>query len=956
MGSGLRTILAFKKSAVIFLLVAVFSLTLSGQFAEIGINEPPGQHWKKIETAHFTILFPENLTQEAQTVAHRAETIFGSLLGPSLQINKRLILVLSNQGVADNGYFKLTPRMSEWYHRPTFLHTVGVMDWYDLLALHEGRHVIQFEEMNRGFTKVAGILFGELGLLVASIRSVPMWFIEGDAVLTETELSSGGRGRSPAFDMDIRALLLSGIRYSYPKAYLGSYADYYPNYYHLGYLLTAYAKQKYGPDILNRVFHRTSSRANLLFPFANAVEREMDLSVRKYYKNAMDELEAFWTLQLKNVNTTDFRRINLKVRKVWTSYISPRYDQNGMIYAQKTGMADPPTLVSLSSSGEEEKIAQISPLFGFFNRLSVKNGRACWCEWVPDLRWGKREYSVLSVLDIKEGTTRRITNKSKLFDPMLSPDGCSVAVVEFTPERRCALLILEADSGREIFRYSNQENDFFLNPSWSEDGSKIVLLQQNREGRAVSILDHAIYRMETVSPPSLENITHPVFYKKYILYNSPYSGINNIYAVDTTDKTRYQITSSRFGAFSPEVSPDGKTLLYNDYSIDGYDVAEIPLEPQMWRDIKSVQRQSLPFFEIPVHSGPDNGREESSFLPQKEYDVEDYKASSHLLNVHSWMLVPLPPVHKFFVYSNDILNRVSLVGSLTYNLNEERFGFGLSGLYSGLFPLLSFDLNYGGRSTVFEDESGEREISSWMETSASLGFTIPLNLSRGLYNTSLSIGSNVSLTSISGKTYTDPSEQGNGLLFPLNHELHFFRTKASSFRDFNPRWGQTLSLFYRHTPWRSDFEGNLASLKIGLYFPGFFPHHSLFIQGGFESQDAVNYQFSSELLFPRGYDYVFFDSFTKMGFNYAFPFAYPDWALDGILYIKRLRANLFYDLGIGQTDQKTEYFQSCGVELKMDFNLLEIPADLEMGLRLAYRMRDRTFRAALIFFDLAFDY
>lgn len=103
--------------------------------------------------------------------------------------------------------------------------------------------------------------------------------------------------------------------------------------------------------------------------------------------------------------------------------MSPRYDEDGSIYVQKTGMANPATLVRLSYSGEEEKITQISPLTGFFNRLSVKNDRACWSEPVPDIRWGKREYSDISVLDIKSGKTRRITKKSKLFDPMLSPGG-----------------------------------------------------------------------------------------------------------------------------------------------------------------------------------------------------------------------------------------------------------------------------------------------------------------------------------------------------------------------------------------------------------------------------------------------------------------------------------------------------------------------------------------------------
>jgi hypothetical protein len=945
-----------KRIAVVFLLLILLSLTLSAQFAEIGLNEPPGLHWKKIETQHFTILFPENLLEEAQTVANRAESIFSTLVKTSAGTPKRLTLVLSNQGVIDNGYFRLAPRMSEWYHRPTFLHTTGVLDWYDLLAVHEGRHIVQFEEMNEGFTKFAGILFGDLGRLAASLRSVPLWLIEGDAVVVETEMTEGGRGRSPAFDMEIRALLLSGIQYGYQKAYLGSYADRYPNYYHLGYLLAAYAKREFGPDTIQNIFRGTVRRYNLFFPFAEVVKQEMGVSVTGYYENVMDELETFWTLQQKNIRTTSFRKINSTNRKVWTSYMSPRYDVDGSIYVQKSGLEHPASLVRIYPDGKEEYLAQISPLSGFFNRLSISNGRVCWSESVPDIRWGKREYSDIAVLDLNSGDRKRITKKSKLFDPMLSPDGQQVVAVEYTPERQCSLLILDVDSGRECFRFSNPENDFFLNPSWSEDGSKIVVMRQNRVGRALSIIYPTSDEIVDIIPPCLENITHPVFYRDFILFNSPYSGIDNIYAIDTFSRRRYQITSSQFGAFFPDVSPDCQNLLYNDYSIDGYDVAEILLDPQEWTNIESVEKQSLPFFDPLVYSADENDAVENKSFSTKEYEVHNYLPLAHVLNVHSWTYQPFPPDLGFYLFSNDTLNMASLIGRLTYNVNEKKLGFGVSGLYSGLFPLLDFGLNYGGRSAIYEDEYGERETSSWQETSANMGVQIPFNLSRGNYQISLSLGSSLSLTSVAGKTIANPYENSNGLFSPLSHELHFLRLKKSSFRDFQPLWGQTVSLYYHHTPLKGDFTGNLAAAKIGLYFPGLLQHHSLFFQAEFEGQNPINYQFSSELLFPRGYDYVFHDSFSKISINYAFPLAYPDWALDGIFYLKRIRTNLFYDYGIGQAGQKTKTYQSLGIELKMDFHALDIPVELELGLRFAYRLLDSKVRVELILFDLVFDY
>jgi hypothetical protein len=948
---------SLKKKFVILLFLFVFlSLTVSAQFTEVGANEPPGLRWRKIDTLHFTIVFPERLTSEAQNMANRLESIFSILLKDAQRTPKRLTLVLSNQGVEENGYFRLAPRMAEFYHLPTNSHTVGVVGWYDLLAVHEGRHIIQFEELNQGFTKIAGILFGDLGRLASSFRAMPVWFIEGDAVAAETELTPGGRGRSPAFDMDIRTLLLSGIRYSYPKAFLGSYKDWYPNYYHLGYLMVSYLKKNYGSGISRKMFTHTARRSNLLLPFREAVRRETRAdTVSELYEKCMDELQAFWMRQQKGLQFTDFYRINTKDRKVWTNYMSPRYGPDGSIYAQKVGLENPMTLVRLSASGKEEEIAQISPLYGFFNRLSVEENRVCWCEAVPDARWGKRVYSVIVVFDLQSGKLRRITKKSNLFDPALSADGNQVAAVEYTPQRRCSLLILDAQTGQEVKRFSNPSNDFYMMPSWSEDGNKIVVVHQNKKRRALSVVDTETGQMHPLISYGFENFTHPVFFEGYVLYNSPYSGIDNIYAIDQRSHDRFQVTSSRLGAFFPEISLDNTKLLYNEYSADGYDVAEITLCPSAWRKIESVEQQKLPYFQPAVDRDLMGTILKDRSGPEVKHEVRKYRPLAHLLNVHSWTFLPLPTDLGFYLFSNDKLNTAALVGGIKYNLNERVLGFDVSGIYSGLYPILDIDFGYGGRSARYELDDGKVVTHSWREASLNLGFRIPLNLSRGIYRTSLSLSSSFSLIKVSDKDYVEPFENGNGVLLPFNHELRFSRIRKPAYRDIKPRWGQSLTFFYRHTPWESDYRGSLFAASLGLYWPGLSKHHSVYIQGTCEHQNPENYHFPSRILFPRGYDYVYHDSFYKVSVEYAFPLAYPDFALDGVIYIKRLRANVFYDHGIGLSNGAAKSFQSGGLELMTDFHVLNIPVELELGIRFAYRWRDKKWRAELVLFDIFFN-
>ena len=78
-----------------------------------------------------------------------------------------------------------------------------------------------------------------------------------------------------------------------------------------------------------------------------------------------------------------------------------------------------------------------------------------------------------------------------------------------------------------------------------------------------------------------------------------------------------------------------------------------------------------------------------------------------------------------------------------------------------------------------------------------------------------------------------------------------------------------------------------------------------------------------------------------MSANYGLPLLYPDFGFLGIAYFKRIRANLFYDYGVGEISRlalKTKY-NSVGGELIFDntyFNLLP----LSVGVRASYLLQN----------------
>ena len=60
----------------------------------------------------------------------------------------------------------------------------------------------------------------------------------------------------------------------------------------------------------------------------------------------------------------------------------------------------------------------------------------------------------------------------------------------------------------------------------------------------------------------------------------------NVYAVSVDDGRVRRVTDSVSGATAPDVSPDGRRLLYLGYTLGGYDLFDIPYEPDAWPPIE----------------------------------------------------------------------------------------------------------------------------------------------------------------------------------------------------------------------------------------------------------------------------------------------------------------------------------------------------------------------------------
>jgi hypothetical protein len=204
---------------------------------------PASFRWQQVNTDIVRIIFPQGYGADANRIAG----IIHSLQMKDSSRHHKINVVIRDQTMISNGYVGLAPWRSEWYITPPRqLVTLGANRFTDLLAIHEWKHVQQYNRMNAGLSRFARIILGEQGQALANALSVPDWFFEGEAVDNETRFSQQGRGSLPRFMNQLPAWWATQppVRYDYLRN--GSLRKYVPDYYALGYCLVAFGRKQYG--------------------------------------------------------------------------------------------------------------------------------------------------------------------------------------------------------------------------------------------------------------------------------------------------------------------------------------------------------------------------------------------------------------------------------------------------------------------------------------------------------------------------------------------------------------------------------------------------------------------------------------------------------------------------------------------------------------------------------------
>ena len=564
---------------LLYTILFFYGQGIFAQYYDTG-QDPASLKWMQIRTGHFTVIYPQIYGSGGLAFARSLDEAYSKLISLYPERKFKIPVVIHCFTTQSNGYVAWAPRRMEIY--PTPEQNTIPLDPETQLAIHELTHVFQMESLNRGFSKAMSFLLGEQFTGVTS-SLLPLWFLEGEAVFAESALTESGRGRTPSFQKELKAISVEKPKMlNYDKIVNGSYRDYIPNHYQSGYQMVAWAMTKYDPQIWNRAIDFTGKQPLTLNPVNISLKRSAGLTKKRLYKETFDTLKTIWSEDVSERKAVSYETLNPDKNGKYFNYHSPVFAGTDSIIAIKTSLSDPPSFVLINPKEKTEKKIHIpGQFYPWF--ISYSNGKLVWVENQPDKRWENRNYSVIRLMHLRNSRTIRLSRKSRYLSASISPDGRKIAAIENTVNNLNNIVIIDSENGTVIQSAPAPGNVSLQRPQWAATGEFITVISLSEAGEGILSYKLANKEWVTLVESGRADLQSTALRNDSLFFISSLSGTDNIY-LRTPDGNIIKLTESRFGTEDLCIR-DGE-ILFSDYSSYGNNICSTSLSKTAFRPLQ----------------------------------------------------------------------------------------------------------------------------------------------------------------------------------------------------------------------------------------------------------------------------------------------------------------------------------------------------------------------------------
>ncbi len=959
------------------LVALVWCGSASAQYYSWGAD-PTNMSWRRIKDDKISVIYPDTAASEGYRMMHYVKAV-----QPSIDFGFRhgamdIPFIIHPENLRSNGMVMWLPKRVEILSSPSI--ESYSMPWLKQLAAHEYRHAVQYNNLNRGWVKAFSYILGQQSSTIG-LLFMPLWGMEGDAVISETAMSTYGRALQPSFTIDYRARKDDILfRRNLDKWFCGSYKEHIPNHYHLGYQITSYADTKFDENIWDKIIDYAVRHPYVILTTYVGMRKFYKTTTNTLMREAFTDLNRHWSAMPSVPDTSE--KIPTPKQRSFTTYRYPIFFGSRSIISVKESLDTSAEIVRTNiKTGEQQRICHIGSLS---TRPVLQDGRVWWTEYRRSTLFEQRVNSKLCYVDLGDGTPKSISKYRNVLYPTVIDNCSDIAWVEYHANGIFSIVqgnkssrqtVATMPAGREIhsLAYDNKSEALYF---IATDDSGMWIGRVNSDGTTSPVTEGAYITISDLRA------------RDGVLYfGSIASGKDEVHCLDIASGKQYQISRSTYGSFSPSPTYDGQVVM-TTYDRNGYQLAMQKLDTARMA-IVTPSRTPINVVNPPrkqwdvINMDTVRFAGIDSLNTVKKHPSRRYSKVAHIINAHSWAPASYDPFELSeegalnfnlgaTVMSQSLLSDAE--GFLTYGWSQGNGHMVKGSLrYYGLGANLAVSGTYGGQQQVYtaytyklNPESGKYEIffpeapKQKRYYNIGVSASLPLYFQRGhhtrvlvanvAWNYSNGLVAKLDKLIIEGGQITNLATIGytEGLHL-LQGGIGFQDQVMRSHKDFLPRFGYLLSANYALNPANSAF-GQLFSLYGKLYLPGVARHHSFNVAalyqnsiGGFESKLlASNFYFNSSRLIPRGFQVAEVENrhYFATSVNYQLPVWYPDGGINSVIYFKRVRVNLGFDYAsfgkqyfeaypdIDKVNLKQERkrIYSYGGDITLDINLLRMPS------------------------------
>ncbi|MBK7098846.1 MAG: hypothetical protein IPH58_11410 [Sphingobacteriales bacterium] len=686
----------------------------------------------------------------------------------------------------------------------------------------------------------------------------------------------------------------------------GSLKNYVPNHYDLGYLLVNYGYEKYGPDFWKNITSDAAAYEALFYPMQKAIKTYSGIRYKTFIKNAFDYNKNIYNIDsLKNINTEPYNKPRPKSSSV-ENYFYPAYiSSDSMLYLKSSYKATPAFYIKDSLGEHFLRKRDISSE----EQFSYRNGKIVYAATENHPRWHWEGYSVIKLLDIKTNNQKRLSNRSRYFSPDISFDGKQIIANHSLINGGSSLILLDAENGRVLKEIMDTDIHYFSTPKFANDSIIISSIRFSKGKNALAIINLNSEKIEIITPPTFNTIGQ-INVRKDSAYFIASQGLKDeIFCIDL--KTRNLGTLITDNITSYFINANDNFLVWSNFTADGFRLKQTEKDNTKWQKV-SLNQLAESTSGIVTKYFADTSLVNEAGL-EKSFTTEKYNKLHRPVNIHSWRPFYEAPEYSLTIYGNNILNTTTTEISYLFNENDKTHAVGAELRYGGLFPQISF----GSKFTFNRKDSVQKKLKEWNQLENHVGLSIPLRWAKGETYRFFNVSSNYVCRNEYNKGILKDSFKTRNFGY-LNHSISWAQQVPMARQHIFTRWGYSASVQYLHTT--NLYKARLFFSKVNIFLPGLWPTHNLVVSAAMQEMSTKDRRFSNRMPYSRGYIAV--DSARVWGVrtNYHFPLAYPDWGFANLLYIQRIRANIFYDFTKinGKKMLYKKDMQSIGTEIYFD--------------------------------------